>query len=52
MFLKKSDRLALIDFNGDKINYNTLVAKVKYFSNHFMPKGNKRNFWNNLWKID
>jgi len=32
MFLKRGDRLALVDFNDKKINYTELVNNVKYFS--------------------
>lgn len=32
MFLKKSERLAIVDFDGSKINYNQMVDNVKYFS--------------------
>ena len=32
MFLKRGDRLALVNFNDKKINYTELVNNVKYFS--------------------
>ena len=32
MFLKRGDRLALVDFNDKKINYTELVNNVKYYS--------------------
>jgi len=32
MFLKRGDRLAVVDFNDKKINYTELVNNVKYFS--------------------
>ena len=32
MFLQKTDRLALVDFENNHINYTELVNKIKYFS--------------------
>lgn len=32
MFLKKSKRLAIVDMDGQKINYDTMFNKVKYLS--------------------
>ena len=32
MFLKKTDRLALVDFENNHINYTELIENIKYFS--------------------
>lgn len=32
MFLQKTDRLALVDFENNHINYTEVVNKIKYFS--------------------
>ena len=31
MFLKKTDRLALVDFENNHINYTELIENIKYF---------------------
>ena len=43
MFLKRGDRLALVDFNDKKINYTELVNNVKYFSENVIT-AEKDNF--------
>ena len=34
MFLNKSDKLAIVEPNGNKINYTQMVGYVKYMSNN------------------
>lgn len=31
MFIQKSNKLAIVDFDGTKIDYSTLIANVKYY---------------------
>lgn len=44
MFLKKSDRLALVDFNGDKITHSELVDIVSYYSKNLIKKQEEKSF--------
>lgn len=37
MFLTRSDKLAIVDFDNSHINYNELIANIKYYSDIF-PK--------------
>ena len=36
MFLEKTERLALVDFENNHINYIDLVNNIKYYSNNFI----------------
>lgn len=44
MFLKKSNKLALVDFNGDKITHRDLVNNVKYYSKYILDIKSKGSF--------
>ena len=35
MFLKKSDKLAIVDFENNHITHEELVNNVKYYSKYF-----------------
>ena len=37
MFLEKTDRLALVDFENNHINYKDLINNIKYYSEHIIP---------------
>lgn len=41
MFLKNGKRLAIVDIDGTKINYDTMVAKIKYLSRKIYSEINK-----------
>ena len=42
MFLEKTDRLALVDFENNHINYKDLINNIKYFSEYVIfLKNNK-----------
>ena len=42
MFLEKTDRLALVDFENNHINYKDLINNIKYFSEYIIfLKNNK-----------
>ena len=36
MFLEKTDRLALVDFNDEQITYRELINRIKYFSKNII----------------
>lgn len=42
MFLKRSNKLAMVDFDGSKITFNDMVDYVKYFSNNIFNDIEKR----------
>lgn len=44
MFLNKSDRLAIVNFNDEKITYTNLVDNVKYYSNYILELKEKKRF--------
>ncbi len=41
MFLKKSDKLAIVDFDGKKIKYNEMIDSIKYLSRKIFNNINK-----------
>ncbi|VWL85600.1 AMP-binding protein [Oceanivirga miroungae] len=43
MFLKKSDKLAIVDFDGKHITYNEMVDSIKYLSEKIYEKINKED---------
>ena len=48
MFLKRSNKLAMVDFDGSKITFNDMVDYVKYFSNNiFKDIEKKKTCFNN-----
>lgn len=44
MFLKKSERLALVDFDNSHITYNQLINNIKYYSINAMNSLEKNKF--------
>ena len=38
MFLEKTDRLALVDFNDEHISYREMINRIKYFSKNKFNK--------------
>ena len=42
MFLKKTDRLALVDFENNHINYTELIENIKYFSENVIELEKKK----------
>ncbi|WP_156285835.1 AMP-binding protein [Oceanivirga salmonicida] len=42
MFLKKSDKLAIVDFDGRNINYNEMVDSIKYLSRKIFENINEK----------
>lgn len=44
MFLKKSNRLALVDINGDRITHTQLVNNIKYYSKYFIDIKKEKSF--------
>ena len=44
MFLKKSDKLAIVDFENNHITHEELVNNVKYYSKYFIHTDRKKSF--------
>lgn len=44
MFLKKSDKLAIVDFENNHITHEELVNNVKYYSKYFVHTDRKKSF--------
>jgi len=44
MFLKNSERLAIVDFDSTKITYNKMINNVKYFSRNIYKDIKEDNF--------
>ena len=44
MFLKKSDKLAIVDFENNHITHEELVDNVKYYSKYFIHTDRKKSF--------
>ncbi|ACZ01881.1 AMP-binding protein [Streptobacillus moniliformis] len=44
MFLNKSDRLAIVDFDGKKISHTDLVNTVKYYSDYVITEKTPKAF--------
>ena len=42
--IKKSDRVALIDVNGEEITYNKLIDRINYFSETYLKDVKKGDF--------
>ncbi|VWL85599.1 AMP-binding protein [Oceanivirga miroungae] len=42
MFLKKSKRLAIVDMDGKKVDYDTMCSKIKYLSREIYKDINKK----------
>ena len=44
MFLKKSNKLAIVDFENNHITHEELVNYVKYYSKHFVHTNREKSF--------
>ena len=42
MFLEKTDRLALVDFNDEHISYREMINRIKYFSKNIIDLNEKK----------